>query len=123
MYQVIRARKTTRELYADALVAEGVLSADAAKAMAEAYRDKLDAGEVTADVVTVKRDEFVPDWNGLLKGKLDDVIDTTVPRKKLDVSAFWGKAPGLKLAPREDFDERPSTIAAREAARKAREAE
>ncbi len=46
-----------------------------------------------------------------------------VPRKKLDVSAFWGKAPGLKLAPREDFEERPSTIAAGEAARKAREAE
>ncbi|PZO65158.1 MAG: 2-oxoglutarate dehydrogenase E1 component [Pseudoxanthomonas suwonensis] len=87
MYQVIRARKTTRELYADALVAEGVLSADEAKAMAEAYRDKLDAGEVTADVVTVKRDEFVPDWNGLLKGKLDDVIDTTVPRKTLDTLA------------------------------------
>lgn len=40
-------------------------------------------------------------------------------RKKLDISGFWGKAPGLKLAPRRDFDERPSTIAAREAARKA----
>ena len=41
------------------------------------------------------------------------------PKKKLDVSAFWGKAPGLKLAPREDFEERPSVIAAREAAKKA----
>ncbi len=40
-------------------------------------------------------------------------------KKKIDVSGFWGKAPGLKLAPRRDFDERPSTIAAREAARKA----
>lgn len=40
-------------------------------------------------------------------------------KKKLDISGFWGKAPGLKLAPRRDFDERPSTIAAREAARKA----
>lgn len=39
-------------------------------------------------------------------------------KKKLDISGFWGKAPGLKLAPRRDFDERPSTIAAREAARK-----
>lgn len=41
--------------------------------------------------------------------------------RKLDVSAFWGKAPGLRLAPRQDFDERPSTIAAREAARKTRD--
>ena len=41
------------------------------------------------------------------------------PKRKIDVSGFWGKAPGIKLAPREDFEERPSTIAAREAARKA----
>ena len=43
------------------------------------------------------------------------------PRLRIDVSGFWGKAPGIKLAPREDFEERPSTIAAREAARKAAE--
>lgn len=40
-------------------------------------------------------------------------------KRKIDVSGFWGKAPGLKLAPREDFEERPSVIAAREAALKA----
>lgn len=40
------------------------------------------------------------------------------PKRKIDVSAFWGKAKGIKLAPREDFEERPSTIAAREAAQK-----
>lgn len=34
----------------------------------------------------------------------------------IDVSGFAGKAPGLKMWPREDFEERPSTIAAREAA-------
>lgn len=38
------------------------------------------------------------------------------PRKTIDVSGFAGKAPGIKLAPREDFEERPSSIAAREAA-------
>lgn len=41
------------------------------------------------------------------------------PRRGIDVSGFWGKAPGIKLAPREDFDERPSTIAARLAAERA----
>ena len=34
------------------------------------------------------------------------------PRRKIDVSGFAGKAPGIKLAPREDFEERLSTIAA-----------
>jgi antitoxin VapB len=37
------------------------------------------------------------------------------PRKKIDVSGFWGKAPGARLIPHGDFDERPSTIAARKA--------
>jgi antitoxin VapB len=36
--------------------------------------------------------------------------------KYIDVSGFAGKAPGIKLAPREDFEERPSTIAALKAA-------
>ncbi|MDE2404073.1 MAG: AbrB/MazE/SpoVT family DNA-binding domain-containing protein [Sphingomonadales bacterium] len=38
------------------------------------------------------------------------------PRRGIDVSGFAGKCPGIKLAPREDFEERPSTIAARLAA-------
>lgn len=38
------------------------------------------------------------------------------PRRKIDVSGFAGKVPGIKLAPREDFEERPSAIAARKAA-------
>jgi antitoxin VapB len=41
------------------------------------------------------------------------------PRRKIDISGFAGQLPGFKPAPREDFEERPSTIAAREAARKA----
>lgn len=41
------------------------------------------------------------------------------PKRKIDISGFWGKAPGLVPPPRDDFEERPSTIAAREAARKA----
>lgn len=34
-------------------------------------------------------------------------------KRKLDVDAFWGKAMGLQVPERRDFDERPSTIAAR----------
>jgi antitoxin VapB len=37
------------------------------------------------------------------------------PKHKIDVSGFAGKAPWLKPLPREDFDERPSTIARRKA--------
>ena len=47
----------------------------------------------------------------------------TLPRRKIDISGFAGKAPELKPLPPEfkEFEERPSTIAAREAARKAAE--
>jgi antitoxin VapB len=38
------------------------------------------------------------------------------PKRKIDVSGFAGKAPGIRLAPREDFEDRPSTVAARKAA-------
>lgn len=37
------------------------------------------------------------------------------PKRKIDVSGFWGKCPGIKLASREDFEERPSSIVARKA--------
>jgi len=40
-------------------------------------------------------------------------------KRKIDISGFAGKAPGIRLAPREDFDERPSTIARRKLAEKA----
>ncbi len=35
------------------------------------------------------------------------------PKRKLDVDKFWGKAKGLHVPKRSDFDERPSTIVAR----------
>lgn len=40
------------------------------------------------------------------------------PQQKLDISGFWGKCPWLEPLPRElrEFEERPSTIAARKAA-------
>lgn len=37
------------------------------------------------------------------------------PKRKIDISGFWGKAPGARLVPHGDFDERPSAIAARKA--------
>jgi 2-oxoglutarate dehydrogenase E1 component len=87
MYQAIRAHKTTRELYGDKLVSEGVLTADAVKAINDAYRNKLDAGEVTVEVADVTPDEFSIDWSKYLHGKLSDPVDTRFPRARLDTLA------------------------------------
>ncbi|MEO5565412.1 MAG: 2-oxoglutarate dehydrogenase E1 component [Luteimonas sp.] len=84
MYKAIRAHKTTREGYAERLVAEGVLDAAAATALVDGYRDKLDAGEVTTDVVDAGGDSLLIDWSKFLSGKLSDRVDTKVPRKELD---------------------------------------
>ncbi len=87
MYQVIRKRKTTRELYAEQLVAAGTLNAEDAQAVVDHYRDKLDAGEVTTELAKVEPDEFAIDWRPLLAGKLSDPVSTAVGREKLDALA------------------------------------
>ena len=48
MYQAIRKQKTTRTLYAERLVAEGVLTQADADKMADDYRARLDRGEHVA---------------------------------------------------------------------------
>jgi len=56
------------------------------------------------------------DWTVVAQGD-DLVLSRKKPaRRTIDVSGFAGKAPGIRLAPREDFDERPSVIAERKVA-------
>lgn len=45
-------------------------------------------------------------------GKLT-IEQVPLAKKKIDVRGFWGKAPDLQVPTREDFEERPSAIAAR----------
>ena len=84
MYQTIRAHKTTRELYAQRLTADGTLADGDAQKIVDDYRDTLDAGKVTTELATVKPDEFTIDWSKYLAGKLSDPVDTTVKRATLD---------------------------------------
>ncbi|HWS78122.1 MAG TPA: 2-oxoglutarate dehydrogenase E1 component, partial [Thermomonas sp.] len=102
MYQKIRAMKTTRELYAARLAAEATIAGTDAQAMVDAYRGRLDSGEVTTEVVQVKADEFTVDWSSFLAGKLSDKTDTRVARDTLDALAKQiNEIPGaVKLHPR-----------------------
>jgi 2-oxoglutarate dehydrogenase E1 component len=84
MYQNIRARKTTRELYAEKLAAEGVLDANGAKKLMDDYRDRLDKGEVTTELAKVGPDKFAVDWSPWLGGKLSDSVKTGPKRAELD---------------------------------------
>lgn len=102
MYQKIRKHPTPRELYARRLIEEGVISAEEAQALVDAYRARLDAGEVTAEIVDVKPDEFTVDWSRYLAGKLSDPVDTTFDRASLiELARLINTIPErIKLHPR-----------------------
>src|SRR5690606_4758806 len=85
MYRTIRKHPTTRELYAAQLETAGVIGADAGKALVDAMRDKLDAGEVTTELAGSKPEDYelTIDWSQYLSGTLADEVDTRVRKATL----------------------------------------
>ena len=79
--------KATRELYAARQDGEGSVAAAESQALGDGYRDTLDAGDVTTEVVQVKADEYTIDWSPYLSAKLSDPVDTRVERATLDALA------------------------------------
>jgi 2-oxoglutarate dehydrogenase E1 component len=64
MYQVIRKHLTTRKIYADRLVAQGVLSETEAAALAEQYRQGLDEGKPQARAsLGMIGNKYTVDWS------------------------------------------------------------
>ncbi|MCB1600797.1 MAG: 2-oxoglutarate dehydrogenase E1 component [Xanthomonadales bacterium] len=90
MYQNIRSRPTTRELYARRLEAEGVIEPGEAKAISDRYRDALERGDaVVAELTTVDPSQagVAVDWTPYLHGKLSDRVVTAVPAERLQALA------------------------------------
>jgi 2-oxoglutarate dehydrogenase E1 component len=84
MYQIIRKRPTTRDLYQQQLVKQGVLAEGDAQKQFDAYRDRLEAGAPMTDLdPSPVRDSHV-DWSRFLGGKLSMPTDTRVPKQKLN---------------------------------------
>ena len=66
MYRAIKDQKTTRTLYADRLAAEGSVSADAAKQMAEAFNAKLEESYKAAQGYKPNKADWLEGrWTGL----------------------------------------------------------
>ncbi len=83
MYQIIRARPAARELYAQKLIAEGVIDEADAKHMIEAYRDRLEAGMPIAELDPDFKDEFAVDWHPYLAASLAQTVKTGVAKARL----------------------------------------
>ncbi|HVF36234.1 MAG TPA: 2-oxoglutarate dehydrogenase E1 component [Candidatus Saccharimonadia bacterium] len=86
MYQVIRAHRTPRERYAERLASEGVVVADEAQAMVDAYRATLEQGGTTTELAQSHPVAAV-DWSRHLHAPHDPVGNTALPRAKLDALA------------------------------------
>jgi len=79
MYSRIRSHKTTREIYAERLIAAGLMDADDVVKLQEDYRDRLDRGEpVPRSSLGMIGNEFTVDWHPYLSGDWDDPVDTTI---------------------------------------------
>ena len=84
MYQKIKAHKSSRELYAERLVEEGVLSADQAKDLIEKYREDLLAGNHVANaLVKEPNKELFVDWTAYLGHEWTGDADTTLDMKRM----------------------------------------
>ncbi|MGH8041971.1 MAG: 2-oxoglutarate dehydrogenase E1 component [Rudaea sp.] len=89
MYQIIRARPTARELYAQQLAADRVIAATDAQQMIDAYRAKLEAGQPIAPLDPAFKDAFAVDWTRHIGARLDQQVKTGVAKDKL--AALNGK--------------------------------
>jgi len=84
MYKKITQHPGTRKLYADKLVAQGVVSAEEPEAMIKHYRETLDAGQETVSpVLSNFKSKFAVDWAPFLNSKWTDAADTHVPLPEL----------------------------------------
>jgi 2-oxoglutarate dehydrogenase E1 component len=95
MYRAINAMKTTRALYAEKLIAEGVVTADEAKAMADDYTATLDdANKAAKSYKPNKADWLEGHWSGMRQS----VQDAEQVEHGTEVSADILKAVGSALA-------------------------
>jgi 2-oxoglutarate dehydrogenase E1 component len=84
MYQVIRQKPTARQIYADKLVAEGVLSAADASALLEQYRNGLDAGKPQARAALgLIGNKYTVDWSEYLGADWSEPVKTSVDMGRL----------------------------------------
>jgi 2-oxoglutarate dehydrogenase E1 component len=84
MYKKISQHPGTRKLYADKLIAQGVVRPEEPEAMIKRYRDTLDAGQQSVSpVLSNFKSKFAVDWAPFLGSKWTDAADTNVPLEEL----------------------------------------
>lgn len=84
MYRVIRALPTTRERYADKLIAEGTLTQAESESQEADYRNALDEGRVVyPPAYDADKSRFLVEWTPYLGAKWTDPADTAINRETI----------------------------------------
>lgn len=84
MYRHIKDQKTTRELYADSLEADGVIDTNDARRLQDDYRDRLDRGEpVPKASLGMIGNEYTVDWSPYIDVEWDASVDTTLSTERV----------------------------------------
>jgi 2-oxoglutarate dehydrogenase E1 component len=84
MYRVIRQHPTTRKIYADKLIAEGVLSEADATGMVEQYRNGLDEGRPQARAsLGMIGNKYTVDWSPYSQTDWTERVQTGVEMRRL----------------------------------------
>jgi 2-oxoglutarate dehydrogenase E1 component len=88
MYKRIHEHPGTRALYAQRLVADGVIKADEPEAMIDAYRTAMDKGlHTNTTILSNYKPPFAVDWKPFIGKHWTDSAETAVPLKTLRVLA------------------------------------
>jgi 2-oxoglutarate dehydrogenase E1 component len=88
MYEAIKSHPTTRDLYAEKLIGEGVVSREEDQYLVNAFRESLDRDEpMVSSLVTEPNTELFVDWTPYLGHEWDMGCDTSMNLQELQALA------------------------------------
>lgn len=83
MYSKIREKNTTRQLYADRLIAAGIIDAAGASRLQDEYRDRIDRGEPVPKLsLGMIGNEYTVDWSPYANATWDEPVETNLSADK-----------------------------------------
>jgi 2-oxoglutarate dehydrogenase E1 component len=103
MYKKMKVHPTTRKIYADHLVEEGIITQEQAAKLASDYRDALDQGRLVArEILTGTHNKYAVDWTPYRDTPWTFPVETAVTTEALrEIAARLNQIPeGFELHPR-----------------------
>lgn len=84
MYKKIKSMRPLREIYADQLIAAGILTQEEVAKLVDAYRDRLDKGKAVVEVVHGDYvGQYAIDWSPYIHAKWTDKVTTAMSKGQL----------------------------------------